>query len=99
MTVTFLSVELESNTDNDAVASLSPTTEVAAVHTTVGVASSSSVIVAVCTVVTPNVAFVGVPIVRMTVSLSSSNVSAVIVIVAVPVVPPAAIVIGLAVIV
>ena len=49
-----------------------------------------------CTVVAPNVAFVGVPIVRMTVSLTSSNVSAVIVIVAVPVVAPTAIVIGLA---
>ena len=55
--------------------------------------------VAVCTVVAPSVAFVGAPIVRMTVSLSSSNVSAVMVIVAVPVVAPAAIVIGLAVIV
>ena len=55
--------------------------------------------VAVCTVVAPNVAFVGAPRVKITDSFASSNVSAVIVIVAVPVVAPAAIVMGLAVIV
>ena len=79
---------------------LSPTDDwLADVHATVVVATSSSVMVAVCTVVVPSVAFVGAPIVRMTVSLGSSNVSAVMVIVAVPVVAPAAIVMGLAVIV
>jgi hypothetical protein len=61
-------------------------------------AVSSSVMVAVWTVVAPSVAFVGVPIVRMTVSSVSSTVSAVIIMVAVPVVAPAAIVIELAVI-
>jgi hypothetical protein len=72
--------------------------DVAALNCTVGV-GSSSVMVAVCTVVVPGVAFVGVPIVRTTVSFGSSSVSLVTVIVAVPVVEPAAIVIGLAVIV
>ena len=46
----------------------------------------------------PAVALVGVPIVRITVSFASTNVSGTIVIVTVPVVAPAAIVIGLAVI-
>ena len=56
-------------------------------------------IVAVCTVAAPLAAFVGVPMVRITVSLPSANESAAIVIVAVPVVAPAAMVIGLPVIV
>jgi hypothetical protein len=70
----------------------------AAVHCTVTVVSSS-VMVAVCTVVPLAVALVGVPIVRITVSLPSLIASPVIVIVAVAVVEPALIVIGLAVIV
>ena len=62
-------------------------------------AESSFVIVAVWTVVAPRVALVGVPMVRITVSSGSTVVSLVMVIVAVPVVLPAAMVIGLAVIV
>ena len=80
-------------------APLSPTDVwVAEVNAKVG-AASSSVIVAVCTVVAPSVALVGVPRVRTTVSFASSSVSDVIVIVAVPVVAPAVMEIGLEVIV
>ena len=71
---------------------------VAEVNETDG-AISSSVMVAVWTEVAPFVALVGVPIVTITVSLASSKASPVMVMVAVPVVEPAVIVIGLTVMV
>ena len=97
-TVTFWPETAESCTVAVSVPTLSAPLWLAMVNCTVG-AASLSVIVAVWTVVAPAVALVGAPIVTTTVSSASSRASSTTAMLIVPVVAPARMVIGLAVMV